>query len=290
MNNLLTKEKNNIETMIYEIRGTQVMLDSDLAKLYQCKNGTKSLNLAVKRNINKFPEDFMFQLTPTEYESLRFQFETTNNMSRVLPYVFTEQGIAMLATVIHTDVATITSIKIMRTFIKMKKYISNELISTDIVNQKLLDHDNRISKLEETFARFKEKNNEIYFDGQIYDAYSKIVDIINQAKNELIVIDGYADKNTLDIISNAKTSVILICKSKGLLKQIDIKKYNAQYNNLRIICNDSFHDRYLLLDRNLLYHCGTSINHAGAKTFSINKIEDRVIIESLISHLIKIIS
>jgi len=128
MNELMTRENEAVENLIYEIRGKQVMLDSDLAKLYRCANGTKTLNLAVKRHINRFPERFMFQLTKEEYDYLRFQFETTNNMSRVLPYVFTEQGVAMLATIIRTEVAEEVSIRIMDAFVTMCRYISSNLI------------------------------------------------------------------------------------------------------------------------------------------------------------------
>ena len=134
MNDLIIKDNIKIEELIYEVRGKQVMLDSDLAILYGCKNGTKSLNLAVKRHINKFPERFMFQLTENETKLLRFQNETTNNMSRTLPYVFTEQGVAMLATVLKTEVADEMSIKIMDAFVTMKNYINNNFIEQKYIN------------------------------------------------------------------------------------------------------------------------------------------------------------
>ena len=133
MNKLELKE-NVVENLIYEIRGVQVMLDSDLARLYNCKNGTKTINLAVKRHINRFPERFMFQLTKEEFEHLRFQFETANNMSRVMPYAFTEQGVAMLATILRTDVAAVVSIRIMDAFVSMRHYISNNLIEQKLHN------------------------------------------------------------------------------------------------------------------------------------------------------------
>ena len=184
-----------IESLIYEIRGKQVMLDSDLAKLYQCANGTKTINLAVKRHINRFPERFMFRLTKEEYDYLRFQIETTNinNMSRSLPYVFTEQGVAMLATVLRTKVAEDVSIKIMDAFVTMRKYISKDLIEQKYINNMVLKHDSQIMALEKSFNKLEEnkKTNEIYFDGQIYDAYSKIQKIFKEAKKELIIIDGY---------------------------------------------------------------------------------------------------
>ncbi|MBQ7140360.1 MAG: ORF6N domain-containing protein, partial [Bacilli bacterium] len=172
---LKLQEKENIiiEDMIYEIRGKQVMLDRDLAKLYQCSNGTKSINLAVKRHINRFPERFMFQLTEYEYKSLRFQLETANNKSRTLPYVFTEQGVAMLATVLRTSVAEEVSIAIMDAFVSMKKYISTNLLEQKYINNQVMKNTEDIKLLQESFKQFDKKRelNEIFYQGQIYDAY-----------------------------------------------------------------------------------------------------------------------
>ena len=287
------KEKFDIKDLIYEIRGQYVMLDSDLAKLYKCKNGTKTINLAVKRHINRFPERFMFQVTIDEYKNLRFQIETTNNMSRSLPYVFTEQGVAMLATILRTDVAEETSIAIMDAFVAMKKYISSNLIEQKHINNivlehntTLLKHDNEIKLLQETFDKLNEKRrvNEIYFNGQIYDAYSKILDIFKTSKKELIIIDSYADKTLLDIIKNINIKVIIITTNKYLKKEI-INKYNEQYNNLKVIYNNTFHDRYFILDRETLYHCGSSINRIGYKTFSINLISDKDMLNALLNKI-----
>lgn len=182
--NTIMNEEYKIENMIYEVRGKQVMLDSDLARLYGCKNGTKAINLAVKRHINRFPERFMFQLTKEEKDNLRFQVETTNNMTRSLPYVFTEQGIAMLASVLRTEIAEEISTKIMDAFIAMRKYISTNLIEQRYINNQVLKNTENIKLLQESFHQFEERRkvNEIYFNGQIYDAYSKIVDIFKSAK------------------------------------------------------------------------------------------------------------
>ncbi len=287
MNNLVVKE-NEITNKIYNIRGVQVMLDSDLAKLYGCTNGTKEINQAVKRNIDKFPEDFYFQLTENEYNYLRSQIVTANrNMSRTLPYVFTEQGVAMLATVLKTEVASRVSVAIMKAFVIMHKYISNDLIEQKHINNMVIQHDEDIKELKESFDSFKDnkKVNEIYFNGQIYDAYSKIVDILKEAKESIVIIDNYADKSILDMIRDIKVKVLLICKSNGLLKNIDIEKYNKQYNNLEVKYNDTFHDRYIILDNKVIYHCGSSLNHLGNKTFSINKLEDKDIIDLLINKI-----
>lgn len=238
MNGIILKKEENIENLIYEIRGKQVMLDSDLARLYECKNGTKSINLAVKRHINRFPERFMFQLTEEEYYHLRFQVETAkkNNMSRALPYAFTEQGVAMLATVLRTDVAEEISIKIMDAFVAMRKYISNNLLEQKYINDLVFENCDKIKKLEESFQKLEEKKktSEIYFDGQIYDAYSKIHAIFREAKKELIIIDGYADVTILDIIKRLKLKITLITKPNKLLSAQDIERYNAEYNNLTV--------------------------------------------------------
>ncbi len=277
MNSIIEKEL-NIEDMIYEIRGKQVMLDSDLAKLYKCKNGTKTINLAVKRHINRFPKRFMFQLTMEEYQNLRFQVETTNNMSRTLPYVFTEQGVAMLATILRTSVAEEVSIQIMDAFVAMRKYVSSNLIEQKFINNMVLEHENAIKLLQVSFDKLEEKKkvNEIFFKGQIFDSYFKIMEIFNSSKKELIIIDRYVDISILDMIKKINAKIIIIT-SKNRLTILDIDKYNKQYHNLRVIYNDSFHDRYFIIDRNIIYHCGTSINHAGSKTFSINILEDEFV-------------
>ncbi|MBQ9853659.1 MAG: ORF6N domain-containing protein [Bacilli bacterium] len=157
MNQLLIKDKKRIENMICEIRGKQVMLDSDLAKLYQCKNGTKSINLAVNRNIERFPSNFYFQLTKKEFENLKFQFETSSSNYggiRKLPFVFTEQRVAMLSSVLRTEIASNVSIEIMRAFVEMRKYISTNLIEQKYINNMVLEHNERISLLEKTFDNF----------------------------------------------------------------------------------------------------------------------------------------
>lgn len=186
MNDIIVKDEVVIEKLIYEIRGKQVMLDSDLAKLYGCANGTKTINLAVKRHQNRFPERFMFRLTQEEYDHLRFQFETTkrDNMSRSLPYAFTEQGVAMLATILRTKIAEIVSIRNMDAFVSMHKYISNNLIEQKYINNMVIEHDSQIKLLQESLDKLEEKRkvNEIYFNGQIYDAYSKILEIFKQAR------------------------------------------------------------------------------------------------------------
>ena len=295
MNEVINKDYINIENLIYEVRGVQVMLDSDLAKLYGCVNGTKTINQAVKRNVDKFPDDFYFQLTKNEFFNLKSQLGTSSwndyGGIRKLPYVFTEQGVAMLATIIKTKVATEMSITIMRAFVAMRKYISSNLIEQKYINNMVLEHDSQIKLLQSTFNKLEEKKkvNEIYFDGQIYDAYSKIQEIFKEVKKEIIIIDGYADNTILDIIKRLKVNVTIITKPNNLLTKQDVLKYNKQYHNLKVIYDNSFHDRYFILDGNIVYHCGASINRIGYKTFSITLIGDEEVSSLLINRVNKII-
>lgn len=282
-----------ITEMIYEIRNRHVIFDSDLAKLYHCHDGTKTISLAVKRNISKFPEDFCFQITSEELASLKFSNEISNkNKKSSLPYVFTEEGVAMLATVLKTKVANEISINIMQAFVMMKKYISNELINQIYITRQVMKNSEDIKMLQETLKKFEEKKkvNEIYFKGQIYDAYSKILSIMQEAKKEIIIIDGYADKDILDMIRNIKVNITIICHGKGLLKKIDIDKYNKQYHNLKVIRDNSYHDRYIIIDEEIIYHCGASLNKIGYKTFSINLLEDQDIIDTIIAKVKKLMS
>ena len=275
------KEELNIENMIYEIRGKQVMLDSDLSKLYQCKNGTKEINQAVKNNPDKFPERYSFQLSDNEYNNLRSNFLTSSLESgyggrRYNPRVFTEQGIAMLSTILKSKVAVETSIRIMDAFVKMRKIISSSLIEQKYINELVIKDNERINLLEESFSKLeeKEKVNHIFYEGQIYDAYSLLIDMFKEAKKEIIIIDNYADKSILDMITNLNVKVIVITKKFNLLKDIDIKKYNKQYHNLKVIYSDKFHDRFIIIDKKVLYHSGASYKDLGNKCFAITKIKE----------------
>ena len=281
------KEELNIENMIYEIRGKQVMLDSDLAKLYECKNGTKDINKAVKRNIERFPKNFYFQITEEEMKKLWFQSGTANKMIRSLPYVFTEQGIAMLSSVLHTQIAISQSIRIMDAFVKMRKIISSNLIEQKYINELVIKDNERINLLEESFSKLeeKEKINHIFYEGQIYDAYSLLIDRFKGAKEEIIIIDNYAYKSILDMITNLNVKVIIVTKKFNLLKDIDIKKYNRQYNNLKVIYSDKFHDRFIILDKKVLYHSGASYKDLGNKCFGITKMEDKEYLEIIIRNI-----
>ncbi len=293
MTNTVVKDKIIIESLIYEIRGKQVMLDSDLAKLYEVE--TKQLNRQVKRNIERFDDDFMFQLTELEYKNLKCQIGTSrsNNYGgrRTLPYVFTEMGVATLAGVLHSEIAISMSKKIIRAFVMMRNYISSGLIEQKFINNLVLENHYKIKMLEASFQKFDsiKKVNEIYFDGQIYDAYSKIQEIFKYATKKIIIIDSYADNTILDIVKRLKVNVFIITKANNLLTKQDIIKYNKQYHNLKVIYNNTFHDRYFIIDDEYIYHCGASINRLGYKTFSITLIGDKEICNLLIDKVSKII-
>ena len=296
MNKIKELEEIKIENMIYEIRGKQVMLDSDLARLYQCKNGTKVINQSVNRNIERFPDDFYFQLTKYEYSNLKSQIVTSslnNNYGgvRKMPYVFTEQGVAMLATVLRTKIAADMSVKIMRAFVAMRHLIGKNEYRITNIETKVIEHDLEIKLLQEAFDKLDEKelSNKIYFNGQVFDAYSNILNIFKKAKDSLVIIDSYADNTILDIVKRLKINVVIITKKNSLLTKQDIEKYNKQYNNLKVLYNNTFHDRYFILDNELVYHCGASINRIGYKTFCINLISDYKVNRLLIDEVNKII-
>jgi len=280
--NELVEGSIKIEDLIYEVRGKQVMLDSDLAKLYNVSTG--NLNKAVKRNAERFPENFMFQLTTEEYKFLIFQIGISNQRggNRKLPYVFTEQGVAMLSSVIHNETAINTSIIIMNAFVSMRHYISNNLIEQNHINNMVLIHDNEIKLLQDTFDKFKPTNNHIFFKGQIYDAYSLLLDILENSKESIIIIDNYADKKLLDLLS--KTNKKIKVYSKNMNEEL-IKKYMSQYNNVEIIENDTFHDRFIIIDNKDLYHCGASFKELGKKCFEISKIENQEILTKIIEKI-----
>ena len=275
--------ENNIENLIYEIRGKQVMLDSDLAKLYGCKNGTKEINQAVKNNLDKFPERFSFILDDIESNNLLVkkidQKTETRGGKYKNPRVFTEQGVAMLATILKSKIATQVSIKIMDAFVSLRKYVNNYEYRISNIETKMIDYDNKFDRLFEALDK-KEKQSHIFFEGQIYDAYSLLIDILKEAEEEIIIIDNYIDKQILDIISFLDKEVTIITNKYN---NIDINKYKEQYSNLNIKINNKFHDRFIIIDKKILYHSGASFKDLGKKCFSINKIEDKKYLERIIN-------
>ena len=282
-----------IQGMIYTIRGKQVMLDSDAARLYNTE--TKKINQAVKRNIERFPEDFCFQLTEEEYESLRSQIVTLNKNGRgqhkkYLPYVFTEQGIAMLSGLLNSEKAVEMSIKIIKAFIAMRNFLrSNGQVFERLtsVEYKLLEHDKKFDIVFDTLQEKKIENQRIFFDGQIYDAYNLIIEIIKKAENKITIIDNYIDDSILEMLSKKKDNVevVILTSNKSNIKNIDIQKFNKQYPTLKLAKTDRFHDRFIILDEKEMYHLGASIKDLGKKCFGINKIESDNIIELLLKEI-----
>ena len=249
---------------------------------------TKYLNRQVQRNIIRFPDNYCFQLTEEEYNSLRCQFGTLKQgkgqHKKYLPYAFTEYGITMLAGILKSDTAVEMSLKIVNTFIAMRKYINNTVIEQNYINKLVIKDHERINLLEESFNKLEEKTkcNSLFFEGQIYDAYSLLIDILNKSNKEIIIIDNYAGKELLDILKDINKNITIV--SKNINDEL-IKKYNSQYSNIKFINNDSFHDRFIIIDNKILYHCGSSFKDLGKKCFSINMIDDKSIVNNILDNL-----
>ncbi len=286
MNEIVVSNNKKIENMIYEIRGKQVMLDSDLAKLYDV--GTKRINEAVKNNTEKFPERYCFQLTNEETNNLRSKISTSkingHGGRRYNPRVFTEQGVYMLATILKSKVASEITIAIMDTFVEMKRYINTSLIEQKYFNELTIKNTEDIKLLQESFDKLnkKENNNHIFFEGQIYDAYSLLIDILSKAKKEIIIIDNYAGKKLFDIIKNISVKVKIYTEN---IDNVSKEKYEKQYHNLEIINTFIFHDRFIIIDNKLLYHSGASFKDLGKKCFAITKMDDDNILQELLNKL-----
>ena len=293
--NLIIKDdisNEEIKNLIYTIRGKQVMLDSDVARLFNYT--TKDLNRNVKNNIERFPEYYCFQLTEEEYKSLRCKIFTLNENGRgqhrkYLPYVFTEYGITMLAGLLKSDIAVNVSIKIINTFIEMRKFlIQNGQIFERLTNieYKLLEHD---KKFNEVFNQLQVEENikqKIFFEGQIYDAYSLIIDIIKKANKKILIIDNYIDDSVLKMLTkkNNNVEVVILTSDKSNIQQIDIQKFNKEYPILKVAKTNKFHDRFIIIDNEEMYHLGASIKDLGKKCFGINKIEDVEIMEKILNY------
>lgn len=287
-----------IEKLIYVIRDKQIMIDSDLAMLYQVETG--ALNRAVKRNIKRFLDDFRFQLTVEEYENLKCQIgisslnENGYGGRRTLPYVFTEQGISMLASVLHSDIAINVSIGIMRAFVEMRRFIANNALLFERISNvelKQLEYqkqtDEKLEQIFEYISEHEEASQKIFFDGQIYDAFSLIVSLIQKAEKEITLIDGYVDVGTLNLLAkkNEGVSVTVYTHQRTRLSNIDVANFNAQYPALEVKYTSVFHDRFLILDGKTAYHIGASLKDAGKKTFGIMLINDESITKDILQRL-----
>ena len=270
----------NIQNKIYNIRGFQVMLDSDLAQLYGVE--TKRINEAVKNNPDKFPDDFYFEATDDELENLRSKISTSSwGGNRYSPKLFTEQGIYMLATVLKSKVATNITVMIIRTFANMRRLIkSNDFYShqlKELEKRQLIYEIKSDDKFDKIFNALENKQlhptNGIFYNGQIFDAYVFISDLIKIANESIVLIDNYVDDTTLTLFSknqNIKIQIFTSTISKQL--QLDINKYNQQYNNLEVKITKNFHDRFIILDDCDVYHIGASLKDLGNKIFAFSKI------------------
>lgn len=282
-NNMNLSNSIIIENRIFNIRGMQVMIDRDLAELYGVE--TKAINQAVKRNIERFPSMFRLQLTEielTELVTICDRFEKLKHSSS-LPFAFTEQGVAMLSAVLKSETAVKVSIQIMQSFVEMRKFIGNNALIFQ-----------RLDKLEranlETDVKFEQifkalENNDvkpdkgIFFDGQVFDAYKFVADLIRNAEKSIILIDNYVDDSILSLFTKRKTGVIFNIYTHQISKQLalDIKKFNAQYEPIEVFEFKLAHDRFLIIDDNELYHIGASLKDLGKKWFAFSKMDSEVL-------------
>ena len=284
MNEIAVKDVINIENMIYEIDGKEVMLDSDLAKLYNVE--TKRINEAVKNNPEKFPDRYLLRITDKEYNFLKSKISTSKGGSRKGHTAFVEQGVYMLATILKSKTATEVSIRIMDTFVKMRHYIN---YNKNILPRRFLlledKVDDNTKRIDELFDKFNPKiitKNSIFFKGDIYDAYSVLIEIINLAKEEIIIIDNYLGKALLDILRNINRKIIIISSN---IDETLKNKYLKQYNNIKFIKNSSYHDRFIIIDRSIVYHCGASFKDLGKKCFSIHEINDKEYVKTILKNI-----
>ncbi|MDY0181604.1 ORF6N domain-containing protein [Aliarcobacter skirrowii] len=296
MNELII-DNQTIQSKIYTIRGVQVMLDEDLAVLYGVE--TKNLNKAVNRNMDRFPEKFRFQLTQEEYDNLKFQIGTSSlNASlrsqfvtlekqhggrRYLPYVFTEQGVSMLSAVLRSKTAIEVSIKIIDSFVNMRKFLSqNASLFTriDSIEKRQISYEiKNDTKVDAILNAIEEKGTpqkqHIFYDGQIFDAYLFVSDIIKSAKSSIKLIDNYIDESTLVLFTKRDAKVDMKIYTKTISKELklDLEKHNAQYPKIDIEIFDLSHDRFLIIDEKDIYHFGASLKDLGKKWFAVSKMD-----------------
>lgn len=279
MQDLIINE-NSIKDKIYTIRDKQVMLDRDLAQLYGVE--TKHINQAVRNNQDKFMEDFYFELTDIEFEDLRSKILTANfSKVRIKPKVFTEQGIYMLATILKSKVASQVTVYIIKTFANMRKLISQNISMFERferIENRLTIHDENFNKL---FSALEDKTLEpsegIFFDGQIFDSYSFINDLLKLAKSEVILIDNYIDDTVFTLFSKYP-NINFIIYTNNISKQLklDYEKYQKQYKNITLKTFKDCHDRFLILDKKEIYHLGASLKDLGKKWFAFSKMNLKI--------------
>ena len=268
----------NIKNMIFSFRGLQIMIDRDLAELYGVP--TKRLNEQVKRNLNRFPDSFRFQLTDNEKIELVANCDRFKKLkhSSVNPYAFTEQGVAMLSAVLHSHIAVEVSIKIMEAFVDMRKFILNNATifqRLDNIEQKQIENDNKFEllfqALESNTIRPKQG---IFYEGQIFDAYKFVADLIKGAEKHIVLIDNYVDETVLTLFGkNQRVNVKIYTKNITKQLKLDLDKYNAQYKSIEIKKFNQAHDRFLIIDNKKIYHFGASLKDLGKKWFAFSKFD-----------------
>lgn len=287
----------DIESLIHVVRGQQVMLDSDLAALYQVE--TRTLNQNVRRNPARFPESFCFQLTKEEHDRLISQTVISNATSgrggtRKPPLAFTEQGVAMLSAVLRSETAIAVSVRIMNAFVEMRRFIASNALMLgriDAVERRQLDHEKQADeKFDRIFDRLDEReepSQRVFFDGQIYDAFSLIVGLVQRADREIVLIDNYVDLGTLNILAkkNPGVKALVHTLDNKKLSPLDIKAFNSQYPSLEVRYTTAFHDRFLILDGRDAYHIGASIKDAGKKSFAISPLADEALAHGILQRL-----
>jgi len=281
MGRKLTLTTNKIESRIFTIRGLQVMLDRDLAELYGVE--TRAVNQAVKRNLERFPPSFMFQLNDLELgNNLISQsvISSSHGGIRKMPYAFTEQGVSMLSAVLRSPTAIAVSIRIMETFVAMRKIITQNggiIQRIESVEQKQIETDKKIDKIFNAL-----ESNEVvpkcgvFFDGQIFDAYVLANKIIKSAKNSIVLIDNYIDESVLTMLGKKSKNVKVTLLTKNVSKQLnlDVAKFNQQYPNMEVKAFNLSHDRFLIIDNEVIYHLGASLKDLGKKWFAFSKMEN----------------
>jgi len=269
-----------IQERILTIRSVQVILDSDLAEMYQVE--TRILNQAVKRNSERFPDDFMFQLTKDEFDNILIsQFVISSSEHggrRKLPFVFTEQGVSMLSSVLKSEIAVSVSLSIMRAFVDMRKFIIHNTVifqRIENVEKKQLQADLKIDKILNAMEdKSLNPKQGVFFDGQIFDAYTFVTSLIKSAKDRIVLIDNYVDESVLTMISKRKKNVSVIVYSSHVTKQLqlDLQKHNQQYEPIELVEFSKSHDRFLIIDAEV-YHVGASLKDLGKKWFAFSKME-----------------
>jgi len=268
----------SIQNRIYTIRNVQVMLDSDLANMYQVE--TRVLNQAISRNIERFPEDFMFQLTTEEWGNLKSQNVTSSwGGRRKLPHVFTEQGVSSLSGVLKSETAVKVNISIMRTFVKMRKFLSENAVIFERltkVEQKQIESDKKFDQIFRAIEEKKIKPKQgIFYNGQIFDAYQFVSDLFRSANYSILIIDNYIDDSVLTHLTKKQKNVTVNIYTKNISKQLrlDVAKFNEQHKNLTLTKFNKSHDRFLIIDQQDVYHFGASLKDLGKKWFAFSKFE-----------------